>query len=65
MTTRQNHLIKMEFLKTLYIRHCRIFGKISEERYQGVLDGLDMSMEIAESIKSFEKDIKKHKEKVA
>jgi len=65
MTTRRNHLIKMEFLKTLYIRHCRIFGKISEERYQGVLDGLDMSMEITESIKSFEKDIKEYKDKIA
>tara|TARA_R100000805_G_C3605367_1_gene105783 strand:- start:263 stop:460 length:198 start_codon:yes stop_codon:yes gene_type:complete len=60
-----SHLIKVESLRRLYIRHCNIFGKVSEERYQGVLDGLDMSMEIAESIKSFEKDIKKHKEKVA
>ena len=65
MTTRQNHLIKMEFLKTLYIRHCNIFGKISEERYQGVLDGFDLSMELSESIKTFEKDIKEYKDKIA
>ena len=65
MTTRQNHLIKMEFLKTLYIRHCNIFGKISEERYQGVLDGLDLTMELSQSIKTFEKDIKEYKNKIA
>ena len=65
MTTRQNHLIKMEFLKTLYIRHCNIFGKVSEERYQGVLDGLDLTMELSQSIKTFEKDIKEYKNKIA
>tara|TARA_B100000161_G_C33348721_1_gene323561 strand:+ start:324 stop:491 length:168 start_codon:yes stop_codon:yes gene_type:complete len=55
----------MELLKRLYIRHCNIFGKISEERFQGVLDGFDLSMELSESIKAFEKDIKEYKDKIA
>ena len=65
MTKPSSHLIKVELLRRLYIRHCNIFGKVSEERFQGVLDGLDLTMELSQSIKSFEKDIKKHKEKVA
>jgi|TARA_R100001129_G_C5249549_1_gene227922 hypothetical protein len=65
MTKPSSHLIKVELLRRLYIRHCNIFGKVSEERYQGVLDGLDLTMELSQSIKTFEKDIKKHKEKVA
>ena len=46
-------------------RHCGIFGKVSEERYQGVLDGLDLTMELSQSIKTFEKDIKEYRDKIA
>ncbi len=65
MTKPSSHLVKMELLKRLYIRHCNIFGKVSEERFQGVLDGFDLSMELSESIKTFEKDIKEYKNKIA
>lgn len=65
MTKPSSHLIKVEILRRLYIRHCGIFGKVSEERYQGVLDGLDLTMELSQSIKTFEKDIKEYKDKIA
>jgi hypothetical protein len=65
MTKPSSHLIKVELLRRLYIRHCNIFGKVSEERYQGVLDGLDLTMELSQSIKTFEKDIKEYKDKIA
>ncbi len=65
MTKPSSHLIKVEILRRLYIRHCNIFGKVSEERYQGVLDGLDLTMELSQSIKTFEKDIKEYKNKIA
>ena len=65
MTKPSSHLIKVELLRRLYIRHCNIFGKVSEERYQGVLDGLDLTMELSQSIKTFEKDIKEYKNKIA
>ena len=65
MTKPSSHLVKMELLKRLYIRHCNIFGKVSEERYRGVLDGLDLTMELSQSIKTFEKDIKEYKNKIA
>ena len=65
MTKPSSHLIKVEILRRLYIRHCDIFGKVSEERYQGVLDGLDLTMELSQSIKTFEKDIKEYKNKIA
>ena len=65
MTKPSSHLIKVELLRRLYIRHCCIFGKVSEERYDGVLDGLDLTMELSQSIKTFEKDIKEYKNKIA
>ena len=65
MTKPSSHLIKVELLRRLYIRHCNIFGKVSEERFQGVLDGLDLTMELSQSIKTFEKDIKDYKDKIA
>ena len=65
MTKPSSHLIKVELLRRLYIRHCDIFGKVSEERYQGVLDGLDLTMELSQSIKTFEKDIKEYRDKIA
>ena len=65
MTKPSSHLIKVEILRRLYIRHCDIFGKVSEERYRGVLDGLDLTMELSQSIKTFEKDIKEYRDKIA
>ena len=65
MTKPSSHLIKVELLRRLYIRHCDIFGKVSEERYRGVLDGLDLTMELSQSIKTFEKDIKEYRDKIA
>ena len=57
MTNKFNHLQKMELLRRLYIRHCQKFGKLNEQRYQGVLDGLDLAMELSQSIKTFQKDL--------
>ena len=65
MTKPSSHLVKMELIKILYIRHCNIIGKVREERFKGVLDGFDLSMELSESIKTFEKDIKEYKNKIA
>ena len=31
---------RLEKLRILYIAHTKKFGKISDERYQGVLDGI-------------------------
>ena len=45
---------KFERLRILYVAHCRKFGKINEQRYQGVLDGIDLCIEVAENIKLFE-----------
>ena len=49
---------KVERLRNLYIEHCELVGRPHSQRYQGVLDGIDLCMELAESIKSFQRDIK-------
>mgnify|MGYP003118620999 FL=1 len=51
----------MDRLRSLYVRHCEKFGKLSKERYLGVLDGLDLAMELNESIQNFEKDLRNGK----
>jgi len=48
---------RLERLRILYIAHTKKFGKISDERYQGVLDGIDLCMEVADNIKLFEEDL--------
>tara|TARA_Y100001937_G_C7090520_1_gene317461 strand:- start:181 stop:375 length:195 start_codon:yes stop_codon:yes gene_type:complete len=52
-----SHLHQVEKLKRLYIKHAQKFGKINEQRYLGVLDGLDLAMELTQSIRTFEKDL--------
>ena len=54
-----SHLQKVELLKRLYIRHSKMYGKRNEERYLGVLDGLDLAMELSDSITAFEEDLKR------
>ena len=54
-----SHLQKVELLKRLYIRHSKMYGKRNEERYLGVLDGLDLAMELSDSINAFEEDLKR------
>ena len=57
----QNLFQKVERLRYLYIEHCELVGKPHSQRYQGVLDGIDLCMELAESIKAFQNDIKEIK----
>ena len=52
-----SNIQKLERLRILYVAHCRKFGKISDERYQDVLDGIDLCMEVADNIKLFEEDL--------
>ena len=61
MTNKLTHFQKMDRLRSLYVRHCEKFGKLSKERYLGVLDGLDLAMELIESIKHFERDLRNDK----
>ena len=56
----------IEKLRNLYERHCELLDlqfreDIAEQR--GVLLGLDMVLEIAQSIEEFEKDIKEIKKR--
>ena len=53
MTNKLTHFQKMDRLRSLYVRHCEKFGKLNKERYLGVLDGLDLAMELNESIQNF------------
>ena len=61
MTNKLTHFQKMDRLRSLYVRHCEMFGKLSKERYLCVLDGLDLAMELNESIKNFERDLRNDK----
>ena len=61
MTNKLTHYQKMDRLRSLYIKHCEKFGRLSYERYLGVLDGLDLAMELNESIKNFERDLRNDK----
>ena len=56
---RFSHLQKVELLRRLYIKHAKMYGKRNEERYLGVLDGLDLAMELSDSINAFEEDLQK------
>ena len=58
MTNKLTHYQKMDRLRSLYIKHCERFGRLSYERYLGVLDGLDLATELNESIKTFENDLR-------
>ena len=58
MTNKLTHYQKMDRLRSLYIKHCEKFGRLSNERYLGVLDGLDLATELNESIKTFENDLR-------
>tara|TARA_R100000458_G_C8243825_1_gene222238 strand:+ start:53 stop:259 length:207 start_codon:yes stop_codon:yes gene_type:complete len=54
----------IEKLRNLYERHCELLNlKLREDiaEQRGVLLGLDMVLEIAQSIKEFEQDIKEIK----
>ena len=53
MTNKLTHFQKMDRLRSLYVKHCEKFGKLNKERYLGVLDGLDLAMELNESIQNF------------
>ena len=57
---------RIEHLRCLYEQHTRIVeppkDKVSEAEYKGVMLGLDMVMELNESIKEFEQDLKKLKQ---
>ena len=64
MTNKLTHFQKMDRLRSLYVRHCEKFGKLSKERYLGVLDGLDLAMELNESIQNFEKDLRNGKKEL-
>ena len=61
MTNKLTHFQKMDRLRSLYVSNCEKFGKLSKERYLGVLDGLDLAMELNESIKNFERDLRNDK----
>ena len=61
MTNKLTHFQKMDKLRSLYVRHCEKFGKLNKERYLGVLDGLDLAMELNDSIQNFERDLRNDK----
>ena len=43
MTKPSSHLIKVELLRRLYIRHCNIFGKVSCPKCNGDLRRLEIN----------------------
>ena len=57
---------RSEHLRCLYEQHTKIVeppkDKVSEAEYKGVMLGLDMVMDLDESIKEFEEDLKKLKQ---
>ena len=57
---------KINHLRCLFEEHTQITGvpkdKVSEAEYRGVMLGLDMVMDLNESIKEFEEDLKKLKQ---
>ena len=56
----------IEKLRNLYERHCELLNlKLREDiaEQRGVLLGLDMVLELAQSIEEFEKDIKEIKKR--
>ena len=56
--TIRSHLYQVDRLKKLFIKHTKKYGIVrSEQHYQGMLDGIDLVMELKESIKTFERDL--------
>ena len=57
---------RINHLRCLYEEHIRLSkDKVSDDEYRGVMLGLDMVMDLTESIKEFEADIKKIRGKVS